>query len=40
MRHVPARPTGAIAPREIVFRDNLLAVFCAVAVGCGLLFLH
>jgi len=32
--------TGVIPRREIVFRDKLLAVFCAVAVGCGLFLLH
>jgi hypothetical protein len=39
MRPVSAS-AAAIAPPEIVFRDRLIAMFCAILVGCSLLFLH
>jgi hypothetical protein len=40
MRAAPAPRRRPIAAREIVFRDNLLAIFCAILVGCGLLLAH
>jgi hypothetical protein len=40
MRSVPFTAAALLAPQEIVFRDRVLGMLCAIIVGCGLLLLR